>query len=455
VSSPISFSGFNNIDFSSIVNSLMAAESQPLTNLQSQQTALQSKASQVTSLTSQVSLVQTAVTALSTTSSVTSFAATSSDSSAVAVTAGSQASAGHYDVVVQDLARAQVTASNSTAPDANTTVVASGGTLTIGGVAVTVGHDVTLQGLADTINATANTPVRASVVQSSATTYRLVLTANNSGTASAFTMTNALTGGAGVTFTDTDADGISGNSAADNAVQGTNASVLVNNVQITSSSNTLTAAIPGVTLSLFKKDPLATISVDVTADSSALKSKLSSFITAYNSLVSYAAGQDKSAGNGDASSLGRDPVLRQLRLGLRGALTGSYANTGPFKYLSELGVEFTKTGTLQLNNSMFNDAVASGTGNASKLLVGTGTPGAFASLGTLLDQFTRTGGVLASSQTQITTQISSITTQISNMQARLDAERASLQAEFTAADLAMSQLSSQSGSIAGLSTAKG
>jgi flagellar hook-associated protein 2 len=148
-------------------------------------------------------------------------------------------------------------------------------------------------------------------------------------------------------------------------------------------------------------------------------------------------------------------VLRQLRNGLRSALTGQYTNTGQFKYLSELGVEFTKTGTLQLNSSVFNDAVASGTGDAAKLLVGDGTSGAFASLGTLLDSFTRTGGVLASSQTQISTQIASLTTQISNMQARLDAERASLQAEFTAADLAMSQLSSQSGSISGLSTAKG
>ncbi len=455
MSSPVSFSGFNNIDFSSIVNSLMAAETQPLTRLQNQQSALQTKASQVTSLTSQVALVQTAVTALSTTNSVTSFSATTSDSSAVAVSAGADAATGHYDVVVQELARAPVTASNSTSPDANTTVVAGGGTLTIGGIGVAITHDVTLQGLADTINATANTPVRASVVQSSATTYRLVLTANNSGTASAFTMTNALTGGTGVTFTDTDADGISGDSAADNAVQGTNASALVNNVQITSSSNTLTTAIPGVTLTLFKKDPLASINVDVTADSSALKSKLNSFITAYNSLMAYANGQVKSAADGSTSSLGRDPVLRQLRLGLRGALTGSYTNTGPFKYLSELGVEFTKTGTLQLNSSVFNSAVASGTGNAARLLVGTGTAGAFASLGSLLESFTKTGGMLASSQTQITTQISSLTKQISNMQSRLDAERASLQAQFTAADLAMTQLNSQTASISGLSTAKG
>jgi len=453
VSSPISFSGFNNIDFSSIVNSLMAAETQPLTNLQRQQSTLQTKASQVTALTSQVSLVQTAVTALSSASSITSFTATSTDSAAVGVSARSTAAPGHYDVVVQELARGQVTASDSTAPDTNTTAVATGGTLTIGGVDVTIDHNVTLQGLADAINSKSGVPVRASVVQSGAATYRLVMTSLASGTANAFTVTNAMTGGAGVTFTDTDNDGISGDSAADNAVQATNASVLVNNIQITSSSNTLTAAIPGATLTLTKKDPAATIGVDIAVDSSALRSKLSSFVTAYNSLMSYAAGQDKSAAGGDASSLGRDPVLRQLRLGLRSALNTSHPNSGPFKYLSELGVEFTKTGTLQLNDAVFAAAVASGTDNASKLLVG--STGVFGALGSVLDQFTGTGGVLSSSRQQISTQIASLTKQITNMQTRLDQQRASLQAQFTAADLAMSQLTSQSGSIAGLSTAKG
>jgi flagellar hook-associated protein 2 len=440
VSSPISFSGFNSIDFSSIVNTLIQQASQPLTNLQSQQSALQTKASQLTSLTSQVSLVQNAVTALSTTNAITSFSATSSDTSAASVSAGTQASPGHYDVVVQELARAQVTASTSAAVDANTTVVATGGTLTLGGVDVTIGHDVTLQGLADAINATSGVPARATVIQSGATAYRLVLTATSSGTANAFSVTNNLTGT--VTF-------------GANAVDATNASALVNNVQITSSSNTLTSAIPGATLTLLKKDPLATIGVDVAADSSALKTKLSSFITAYNSLMSFSAGQDKSAAGGSQSSLARDPVLRQLRLGLRSALTSQYANSGSLKYLSELGVEFTRTGTLQLNSSVFNTAVSSGMGNASKLLVGTDVaPGVFASVGKLLDGFTKSGGVLSTEQHQITTQISSIGQQMINMQARLDQQRASLQAEFTAADLAMSRLSSQGSSLQGLSTAK-
>ena len=67
--------------------------------------------------------------------------------------------------------------------------------------------------LADAINAQANSPVNASVVQAAPGQYRLVLTGRNSGTANAFTVTSTLTGGTGLTFTDTDTDGTYGDSA--------------------------------------------------------------------------------------------------------------------------------------------------------------------------------------------------------------------------------------------------
>ena len=43
MSSPVTFSGFNNIDFNTVVNSLMAQASVPLTNLQTDQKNLQTR----------------------------------------------------------------------------------------------------------------------------------------------------------------------------------------------------------------------------------------------------------------------------------------------------------------------------------------------------------------------------------------------------------------------------
>src|SRR5262249_3782140 len=144
--------------------------------------------------------------------------------------------------------------------------VATGGSITIGGKAVTITGSVTLQQLANAINATAGTGVTASVVQSGTTAFRLVLTGQQTGAGNAFTVTNALTGGTGVTFTDTDGDGISGNSTADNAQQARDADFFVNNVEVISNSNTVTSAIPGVTLLLSRQDPTETVSINVSAD---------------------------------------------------------------------------------------------------------------------------------------------------------------------------------------------
>jgi flagellar hook-associated protein 2 len=451
VSSPITFSGFNNIDFGVILTSMMKQASQPLTDLQTTQSNMATQVGQFKLLATRVSNVQAAAEALSTSSAVNAFGATSSDSNAVAVAAGTSAIGGHYDVVVKDLARAQVMASVSGAPDADTTVVASGGTLLIGGQTVTLTGAVTLSQLADAINAQADMPVNASVVQAAAGSYRLVLTASSAGEANSFTVTNGLTAPAAgpvLAFNDENGDHVSGDVPADNAVNASNASLTVNNIQITSASNTVDGAIPGVTLSLFKKDLNATISVDVAADSSALKSKLTSFVTAYNDLMKFVSDQSKAAATGDATSIGRDPVIRQLRNGLRAALSSSYATGGIFDNLSQVGVEFTQAGTLQVNGAMFTSAVKSGRADFGKLFAGGGgVDGAFAAVRNLMTDYSQSSGFLASAEDRLTQSITRLGARIDDMSTRLAAQRVALQAQFTAADNAMSQLNSQGGSL--------
>ena len=446
--SPITLSGFNNIDFNLILTSIMTQESQPLQALQTRQAALQSKASSFGTLATRVSALQTAAAKLANPTNLSGFKATTSDPTAVSVSSSANAIPGRYEVVVQELARAQVTASSTVAPDADSTIVASGGTLTIGGITVTLAGASTLRQVADAINATSDPPARATVVQSGPSSYRLVLTSRDTGVANAFTVTNNLTGGTGVAFGDANGDGVSGDSAADNAVQASNAALLVNNIPVTSTTNTIDSAIPGVTFTAFKRDPSATVIIDVAADASALKEKVQGFITAYNDLAKFAADQGTAAGKGDPSSIGRDPLLAQVRSQLRSALSGEYASGGAFTALSQIGVEFTRTGQLQLNETTFS-GVAANTAGLSSLFAGTsGTPGVFAALDSLLDTYTDSNGLLPGARKLLTDQASRLSGSISSMQDRLAVRRASLQREFIAADRAMSQLKSQSGSLA-------
>jgi flagellar hook-associated protein 2 len=447
VGSPVTLSGFNSIDFNLILTSIMRQESQPLEALQSRQSALQSRAQTFSDLTSRVVALQQAAGKLSG-SSLAAYAATSSQPTAVSVSAGESAIPGRYDVVVSQTARAQVIASTTMAPDADTTVVASGGTITIGDVTVTLNGAATLRQLADAINATSDPPARATVVQAGPSSYRLVLTSRDTGTANAFTVTNNLTGGTGVAFADTNSNGVSGDSAADNAVQASDAAFTVNNVPVTSASNTVDGAIPGVTLSLFQQDPASTVVIEVTEDNEALKARVQGFITAYNDLVKFATDQSAAAGRGDETSIGRDPLLRQLRTQLRSALSSEYATGGALTALAQAGVELSRTGTLELNETRFDEAVADGTTALSALFAGTtGTPGVFAGLDDLLDGYTQGDGLLPGARKQLTEQASRFSDQIAAMQERLALRRAALQREFIAADQAMTLLKSQSSSL--------
>ncbi|MDH4065332.1 MAG: flagellar filament capping protein FliD, partial [Acidobacteriota bacterium] len=312
MASGVTFSGFNNIDFGLILNSIMQQESLPLRVLEDQQTSLKSRVTSFNLLANRVTALEDAAGALSSADAATSYKATTSDAAAIGVSTASGAAPGRYDIVVSQLARAQVTASSSTAPDADTTIVANGGTLTIGGQTITVGGPVTLSQLADAINGSADSPARAAVVQSAPGSYQLVLTGKSTGAANAFTVTNGLSGGAGVTF-------------GANAVEASNASLTVNNIPVTSASNTLESVVPGATLTLYRQDPEASIVVEVATDPSALVTKLEAFVSAYNDVVKFANDQAAAAGKGDQSSIARDPIVRQLRSSLRSALTTAHA----------------------------------------------------------------------------------------------------------------------------------
>lgn len=452
MSSGITFSGFNNVDFNMVLNALMKQAAIPLNQLQAKQAALKSQQSNLDTLSSKLSALSTAASTLSRPDSLASATATTSDTSAVAVSTNAGAVPGHYDIVVRDLARAQVTASQSTAPDADTTAVASGGSLQVAGTTINITQPVTLRQLAQTINDSA-APVRATVVASGNAQYRLVLTAENSGVANAFTVTNGLTGGSGITFADGNGDGRSGDTAADNAVQATNADLSVNNIAISSASNTLSEAIPGVSLTLLRSNPTATVAVDVASDASAVKSSLASFVSAYNSFQSFYSTQSAAARSGDDASIGKNPMVRGLQQDIKNSLLQAQTTGGRYTNLSQIGLEFNRTGQLEVNDAKLTEAMSTDPDAVRALLSG-GTSGtsAFARVASTLDGYTRTSGLISSVKNQLTDSISRLGGQIDVMTQRLLLQRKTLQKEFTEAEAAMSQLKNQSGNLGSISS---
>jgi flagellar hook-associated protein 2 len=446
--SPITFSGFNSIDFNVVLNAIMQQESAPLQALQDKQTQLQATSTTYGKLATKLDALRTASGALSDASALTAYAATSSDTAALTVSASSSATPGRYEVKVNELARSQVTVSTTFAPDTDTTIVATGGSLTIGSEQINISGPVTLQQLAAAINADTNSPATASIVGTDPGKFRLVLTSRNTGVANAFTITNQLTAGT-IAFADADNNGVSGDSAADNAVTATDASLVINNIAVTSTTNTLDSAIPGVTLTLQQKDPTKTVVVSVDRDDQNLADRLNTFVSAYNDLVNFSDAQATASNNGTVGAIGRDSVLRGLRSSLRDALLGAHG-TGTFTRLAEIGLGFTRTGQLTLDQDKLTEALDTDPAAVQSLLAD-GTTGSFGSVNTLLDEYTAAGGFLPDAQSRLTDEISRVGRQIDDMSARLAIRRTALQQEFTAADQAMAQLNSQKTSLSSFS----
>ena len=428
MSSGITFGGFNNIDFSYILNAIMQQESQPVVALQAQQRALQSQQSAFSTLASKLTALETAMKPLGDRTEFGGRSANSTNTAAIDVSATSAASIGAYDIVVSELARSQTTASTSSHTDKDTTVVATGGSLVINGVALSITVPATLEDLADAINANDDLAVNASVVSPTPGTYQLVLTGKATGVDNAFTITNNLTGGSGVSF-------------GANAQNAANAQFTVNNVAVQSATNNVDDVIAGVSLTLLKKDPTTTVNVSVTANQSAAVDQVKSFVSAFNDILTFAKDQSAAASKGETNNIGRDALLRGLRNELRAELNREYATGGTYTYLSQVGLGFDRSGKLTLDEKKFAEATKNGNGEVMKLFAGAnGVDGAFTKLQSLVTGYTEAGGLVPDAKTRITAQLQSVAGRISSMEARLAIRRTALNKEFIATDQAMSAL---------------
>jgi flagellar hook-associated protein 2 len=450
--SPITFSGFNSIDFNQILNAIMTAERAPMTALETQKTALNTQGTAFTTLAGKLGALESSLDTLTDADGFSALAVATSDEEAVGVSATSGGVAGMYEVVVSELARAQVMASTTTytSPDQ---AIATGGSISValfGNPPVQIPPtaltgSMSVRQFADAINSQANSPVHASVVQAAPGQYRLVLTGRGTGTDNAFTLTSSLTGGAGLTFTDTDTDGTYGDSPADLAVAATNAALTVNNIPITSATNDVEDAVPGVLLTLSKKDATKKVLVEVTESSAAAEKELEDFVKAYNDLMAFLGEQNDAAASGK-SSIARDGMVRTLRAELRVAMQAEYPAAGAnYSRLSTVGIEFEQTGTIKVNATRLGEAL-----KASSSSVQTLFDAAFAEIKAQVEDYAKSGGLIQNAKNRLKDQIVKIDGRLESMQLQLDLRRSALQQEFIAADMLMTQLKGQGSSLEAL-----
>jgi len=441
------FSGKSSgIDVSSVVNELMQVEEQPETQMQNEQTTINSQISALTNIGTELSTLQSSVQSLSDLDGAFSQMTTgSSDDSIVDASADSTATAGTHTVVVSQLATTsssysayipsgsslagdeidvafgpandptstdtidipasdttlqeaanyinqandnQVAAANTAATSGSTVsgtisvsaggavvFTSAGGEGTVGaliteinnsgdGLAASLNNSgqlvitdtqnrgsstnpLTVTGTgfeigSDTSNETftnTNYGVTASVVTDSVGS-RLVLASNTSGAAGNLTVTSSAT-----TFTGS---------------QGLDAQLTVDGVPVDSGSNTVTGAIPGVTLSLGAAAPSTPVLISVEPDATGASTAIQNFVTAYNAVVGSINSQYTLDSNGNEGVLGGDPMLETLQSALLNLVSATTSAAGPaYTNLQSLGIEMQDDGTLQVDTSTLSTALSS------------------------------------------------------------------------------------------------
>jgi len=443
------------LDVSSLVSQLMAVEQQPLTLLSQQEAADQAKLTSLGTVKGALSALQTSAQALSSASSA-AYTATASNSSVLTGTADSTAIAGSYTVGVTQLAQQQKLiaagqASTSTAigAGASTTLTfqmgtISGGTLTNGiysgagfaadptqaPVSVTIdSSNNTLAGIRDAINA-ANTGVTATIIDDgSGTPYRLSLTSNSTGAASSLQL--SVSGDSTISsLLSYDPSTATQNLTQTQAAQ--NAQLSVDGVSITSSTNTVSGAVQGVTLNLLSAN--ATVGVTVASDNTVLTSALNALVQAYNS-------SNSTIGSATAkgANLQGDYGVISLQSRIRSILGSVQGTSGTITDLSQLGITFQSDGSLALDSTKLNAALTSDGGAVASLAAAIGT-----AVSSAANDILGTSGPIAAETAGINASIASIGNQTTQMQARLAAVQAQYQAQFSALDALMAGMNSTS-----------
>ncbi len=438
---PLNITGLESgLNTGEIINALLAVQREPITRMTDQETTLEGQREQLQSLQGSLGKVAFAAQELGGgTLFDTTQAVTSSDPTIVGASGTGGGALGGYELEVSQLASAAQRTFAFKSP-------AAADTLTVNGQEIAVQAGETIQTLAAAINSNSKATVYAAVVNNET----LVLS----------TRTTGATGGEFIKVTD---PGATLTEQAGSAKEGRNAEYKLDGVAGTSANNTLTGAIPGVTLTLKALTAAGTpVTVDVeqpTISTAAIVSQVQSFVSLYNSTISAIEKQvdtkppaaPGSSAELKTGTLFSDSDLTGVLTGMRQAIyepvsglpaeMSSLANigvsTGPpsgTATYSQSSVE----GQLQLNTAQLEAAVQSNPEGVQQMLQHWAT-----SFQQVVNSVAGPGAALELRATTDTSDIGELATQITAMNEMIAVRQKSLQEQYLAMERAIAQSKSE------------
>jgi|GEM_PF-2018512 len=414
--SSVQFSGLaSGIDTGSIVDSLMEIESASLYTMQSEQEYLEYKLDAYSEFNSLLEGFYELTSELTDDDALHSLDVTNQGSSYFSVTTSTLTNEGTYSVEVIDLAQQQKDITNEYIEDADTTMLS--GELQIGDETYSY-ENLTLGEIVDEIN-DGDYGVTAVISDDGTESgYKMILTANTAGEEVDIIGTGDIT-------IDTTANG--------HTVEGSQAHVIVDGVDYYSSSNTMTNAIKGTTLTLLDtSDEDGANNVYIESDEEeVIATKLQELVDAYNSINTFVTTID-AADSTLATSM--ETIQRNLK-----SKMSNYQ-------LVEMGITSDwETGELSFDSDTLSELYEEDPDAVVTALLGDDdTDGIIATIDSYLaDQVDEETGIYAVKEDSIEDSIDRLDDDIESMETRLEKRRETLESQFAAMEEIVSGLNTQ------------
>lgn len=337
---------------------------------------------------------------------------------------------------------------SSTTPGANVADIATSGASAR--ISLAAGKD-TPQDIVNAINAS-TTGVKAQLVNTgdgSVNPYQIILS-GAVGASGAFTISTNYGSGSG-------SPGLSFGSNAANQTA-VDASVKIDGVSYTRSTNSVTDVVPGLTLNL-KATTTSAASVDLTRDTSTIKENIKAIVTAYNDAVTIfgEVSDPKSTFETYGATLVGDSTVRTVKQQLRSMVMGTSSTPGDsVGSLWQMGVSIDQTGVMSVDDTKldaaladhYTDVVKAFTGNQNGLTIYSPANAGIAgdAVKKLTNMLGKTG-ILVTQSESADTQNTKYKAELTKLQTRMDALLLRYQKQFSSMDSLVGNVNSQKTSL--------
>ncbi len=229
-----------------------------------------------------------------------------------------------------------------------------------------------------------------------------------------------------------------------------NGRVKVDGFEFEISDNQLKDIIPGVTLDLKQASPGRTVNVTVKENREAVSTKVGDFVKSLNEVFAFIQAQNKMNEKTDTTrTLGGDSIIRSIESRMRSLVQNPQYGVGEINRLNQIGIEFTRDGTLKLDEEKFNNILAQKPDEVRKFFAGNGfSTGFVPALRNTIGVMTNNAfGQISMRKKSLQENIQRIDDSIDMKERQLQRREDQLRQKFAKLEQTMAQLKSQGGAL--------